>query len=96
MVFTCDDAHRLNPHKEKSFSLLVFFLADYKVGVTLLQKTLKFWFKWLTSQKLKERRKNSYTIRLGLRKFREVLNHFLTYLKIIKPFVHHVKVEVTI
>jgi hypothetical protein len=36
MVFTCDDAHRLNPHKEKSFSLLVFFLADYKVGVTLL------------------------------------------------------------
>jgi hypothetical protein len=42
MVFTCDDAHRLNPHKEKSFSLLVFFLADYKVGVTLLQKTLKF------------------------------------------------------
>jgi hypothetical protein len=34
MVFTGDDAHRLNPHKEKSFSLLVFFLADYKVGVT--------------------------------------------------------------
>jgi hypothetical protein len=35
MVFTCDDAHRLNPHKEKLFSLLVFFLANYKVGVTV-------------------------------------------------------------
>jgi hypothetical protein len=35
MVFTGDDAHRLNPHKEKSFSLLVFFPADYKVGVTV-------------------------------------------------------------
>jgi hypothetical protein len=34
MVFTWDDAHRLNPHKEKLFSLLVFFLANYKVGVT--------------------------------------------------------------
>jgi hypothetical protein len=34
MVFTCDDAHRLNPHKEKLFSLLVFFLANYKVSVT--------------------------------------------------------------
>jgi hypothetical protein len=34
MVFTCDDAHRLNPHKEKLFSLLAFFLANYKVGVT--------------------------------------------------------------
>jgi hypothetical protein len=36
MVFTWDDAHRLNPHKEKLFSLLVFFLANYKVGVTKL------------------------------------------------------------
>jgi hypothetical protein len=41
MVFTCDDAHRLNPHKEKSFSLLVFFLADYKVGVTSVVKASK-------------------------------------------------------
>jgi hypothetical protein len=41
-------------------------------------------------------RENSYTIRLGLRKFREVLNHFLTYLKIINPFVHQIKVEFTI
>jgi hypothetical protein len=35
MVFTCDDAHRLNPHREKLFSLLAFFLANYKVGATL-------------------------------------------------------------
>jgi hypothetical protein len=34
MVFTCDDAHRLNPLKEKLFSLLVLSLANYKVGVT--------------------------------------------------------------
>jgi hypothetical protein len=32
MVFTWDDAHRLNPHKEKLFSLLVFFLADLQSG----------------------------------------------------------------
>jgi hypothetical protein len=37
MVFTCDDAHRLNPHKEKLFSLLAFFLANYKVGATVIQ-----------------------------------------------------------
>jgi hypothetical protein len=41
-------------------------------------------------------RKNSYTIRLGLRKFREVLNHFLTYLKIINPSVHQMKVKFAI
>jgi hypothetical protein len=40
MVFTCDDAHRLNPHKEKLFSLFVFFLANYKVGVTLVDSSL--------------------------------------------------------
>ena len=34
MVFTYDDAQRPNSHKEKLFSLLVFFLANYKVGVT--------------------------------------------------------------
>jgi hypothetical protein len=33
-VFTYDDAQRPNSHKEKLFSLLVFFLANYKVGVT--------------------------------------------------------------
>jgi hypothetical protein len=57
---------------------------------------LKFWFKWLTGQKLKEIRKNSYTIRLGLKKFREVLNHFLTCLKIINPSVHPIKEEFAI
>jgi hypothetical protein len=40
--------------------------------------------------------KNSYTIRLGLRKFREVLNHFLTYLKIRNLSVHQIKVEFAI
>jgi hypothetical protein len=35
MVFTYDDAQRPNSHKEKLFSLLVFFLANYKVGVTM-------------------------------------------------------------
>jgi hypothetical protein len=34
MVFTYDDAQRPNSPKEKLFSLLVFFLANYKVGVT--------------------------------------------------------------
>jgi hypothetical protein len=34
MVFTYDDSQRPNSHKEKLFSLLVFFLAIYKVGVT--------------------------------------------------------------
>jgi hypothetical protein len=58
----------------------------------VLQKISKFWFKWLTGQKLNEIGKNSYTIRLGLRKFREVLNHFLTCLKIINPSVHSIKV----
>jgi hypothetical protein len=62
----------------------------------MLQKTLEFWFKRLTGQKLKEIRKNSYPIWLGLRKFREILNHFLTCLKLINPSVHQVKVEFTI
>jgi hypothetical protein len=62
----------------------------------VLQKTLNFWFKWLTGQKIKEIRKNSYTIWLGLRKFREVLDHFLTCSKIINPSVQQVKVEFTI
>ena len=34
MLFTYDDAQRPNSPKEKLFSLLVFFLANYKVGVT--------------------------------------------------------------
>ena len=34
MMFAWDDAKRLNRHKEKLFSLLVLFLANYKVGVT--------------------------------------------------------------
>jgi hypothetical protein len=36
MVFTYDDAQRPNSHKEKLFSLLVFFLANYKVSVTVV------------------------------------------------------------
>ena len=34
-VYTCDDAQRLNSHKEKLFSLLILFLTNYKVGVTV-------------------------------------------------------------
>jgi hypothetical protein len=33
-VYTCDDAQRLNSHKEKLFSLLILFLTNYKVGIT--------------------------------------------------------------
>jgi hypothetical protein len=62
----------------------------------VLQKTLEFWIKWLTGQKLKEIRKNSYTIWLRLRKFREVLDHLLTYLKMINPSVYLIKVEFAI
>jgi hypothetical protein len=59
MVFTCDDAHRLNPHKEKSFSLLVFFLADYKVGVTEVRHVIRlrilFLFLFLSYNRDRER-----------------------------------------
>jgi hypothetical protein len=34
----------------------------------------------------------SYTVRLRLRKIREVLNHFQICLKIINPSVHQIKV----
>jgi hypothetical protein len=34
MVFTWDDAQRLNPHKEKLFLPLVLALANYKLGIT--------------------------------------------------------------
>jgi hypothetical protein len=41
-------------------------------------------------------RKNSYTVRLRLRKIGEVPNYFLTCLKIINPSVYPDKVEFTI
>jgi hypothetical protein len=40
--------------------------------------------------------KNSYTLRLGLRKIREVLNHYLACLKIINPSVHQIREGFTI
>jgi hypothetical protein len=46
-----------------------------------LQKNLKFGIKWCSGQKLNKRRKNSYTVRLRLRKNRKVLNHSLICLK---------------
>jgi hypothetical protein len=46
--------------------------------------------------KVKKIRKNSYTIRLGLRKFREVLDHFLTCSNLINPSIHPFKVEFAI
>jgi hypothetical protein len=46
--------------------------------------------------KAKENKENSYTIRLGLRKFRKVFNHFLTCLKIINLSVYQIKVEFVI
>jgi hypothetical protein len=48
------------------------------------------------AKKLNNKRKNSYTVRLRLRKIREELDHFLTCTKIINPSVHQVKVEFTI
>jgi hypothetical protein len=33
-VYTCDDAQRLNSHKEKLFSPFVLFLTIYKLGIT--------------------------------------------------------------
>jgi hypothetical protein len=33
-VYTCDDAQRLNSHKEKLFSPFVLFLKIYKLGIT--------------------------------------------------------------
>jgi hypothetical protein len=62
----------------------------------VLLKILKLGFKYWFGQKLNNRRKNSYTVRLRLRKFGEVLDHFLTCSKIINPSVHPVKVEFTI
>jgi hypothetical protein len=41
---------------------------------------------------LNNRRKNSYTVRLRLRKIKEVLNHSIICLKIVKPLVHQIKV----
>jgi hypothetical protein len=52
MVFTYDDAQRPNSHKEKLFSLLVFFLANYKVGVTPIHlracsvSSQSMWIEW--------------------------------------------------
>jgi hypothetical protein len=34
-VYTCDDAQRLNSHKEKLFSPFVLFLTIYKLGITV-------------------------------------------------------------
>jgi hypothetical protein len=45
---------------------------------------------------LNKRRKNSYTVRLGLRKIREVLNHSLICLKMLYPSVHQIKAGFTI
>jgi hypothetical protein len=50
-----------------------------------------FGFKYCFGQKLNNRRKNSYTVRLRLRKIREVLNHSLICLKIVNPSVHQIK-----
>jgi hypothetical protein len=35
--------------------------------------------------------KNGYTVGLRLRKIREVLNHYLAYLKIINPSIHQIR-----
>jgi hypothetical protein len=58
----------------------------------VLQKNLKFGIKYYFGQKLNNRWKNSYTVRLRLRKSREVLNHSIICLKIVKPSVHQIKV----
>jgi hypothetical protein len=41
---------------------------------------------------MNKREKNSYTVRLRLRKIREIINHFIICLKIIKPSRHQIKV----
>jgi hypothetical protein len=45
---------------------------------------------------LNKREKNSYTVRLRLRKIIEILNHSIIYLKIVKPSVHQIKVGFSI
>jgi hypothetical protein len=57
----------------------------------VLLKILKLGFKYWFGQKINNRRKNSYTVRLRLRKFGEVLDHFLTRSKIINPSVHQLR-----
>jgi hypothetical protein len=57
----------------------------------VLQKNLKFGIKYWIVHKLNNRGKNSYTIRLRLRKIIEILNHFLICLKIVNPSVHQIK-----
>jgi hypothetical protein len=58
----------------------------------VLEKNLKFGIKYCFGQKLNNKGKNSYIVRLRLRKIREVLNHSIIYLKIVKPSVHQIKV----
>jgi hypothetical protein len=58
----------------------------------VLQKKLKFGIKECSGQKLNKRRKNSYTVRLRIRKIKEVLNHSLICLKIVNPSLHQIKV----
>jgi hypothetical protein len=58
----------------------------------VLQKNLKFGIKLCSGQKLNKRGKNSYIVRLRLRKVREVLNHSLICLKIENSSVHQIKV----
>jgi hypothetical protein len=58
----------------------------------VLRKNLKFGIKYCSGQKLNNRGKNSYTVRLRIRKIREVLNPSIICLKIVKPSVHQIKV----
>jgi hypothetical protein len=51
-----------------------------------------FGIKYLFCQKLNNKGENSYTVRLKLRKIREVFNHSIICLKIVKPSVHQIKV----
>jgi hypothetical protein len=62
----------------------------------VLQKNLKFGIKYWIGQKLNNRGKNSYTVRLRLRKIKGVLNQSLICIKIVNPLVHQIKVGFTI
>jgi hypothetical protein len=61
-----------------------------------IAKKLKFGFNYCFGQKLNNRRKISYIVRLRLIKIREVLNHSLICLKIVNSSVHPIKVGFTI
>jgi hypothetical protein len=57
-----------------------------------MQKNLKFGIKYCSSQKLNNKGKNSYMVRLRLRKIGEILNHSIICLKMVTPSVHQIKV----